>query len=48
MTRLLVIAAAAVLLGGCTLTGLSPVTTQAINAGSDLTTSIVDSLEKQP
>ena len=45
MPRLLVIVAAAVLLGGCTLTGLSPVTTQAINAGADLTTHIVDDLE---
>jgi hypothetical protein len=45
MARVLVIAAAAALMGGCTLTGLSPVTTQAINAGSDLTTAIVQDLE---
>jgi hypothetical protein len=43
--RAAVLLAAAALLGGCTLTGLSPVATQAINAGSDLTTAIVEDLE---
>jgi hypothetical protein len=45
MARLLVIAAAAALLGGCTLTGLSPATSWAINAGTEMTTSVIDHLE---
>jgi len=46
MIRVATLAAAAVLLGGCTLTGLSPATSWAMNAGIEATDRAIEHLEE--